>query len=78
MIDAYNGIPAGNLREAAWLKSHHSNSQGTCVEMARLSDGQIAVRNSRYPEGPALIYTSCRDRSPDPGAQDGDFDHLVV
>ena len=78
MRDAYNGIPAGNLREAAWLKSHHSNSQGTCVEMARLSDGQIAVRNSRYPEGPALIYTSAEIEALIRGAQDGDFDHLLV
>ncbi len=46
MIATYNGIPAGKLRGAAWLKSHHSNSQGTCVEMAMLPDGQIALRRS--------------------------------
>ncbi len=78
MINAYNGIPARNLREAAWVKSHHSNSQGTCVEMARLPNGQVAVRNSRHPEGPALIYTRGEIEALILGAQDGDFDHLIV
>jgi hypothetical protein len=45
--------------------------------MARLSDGQIALRNSRYPEGPALIYTCAEIEALIRGAQDGDFDHLV-
>lgn len=78
MIDAYNGIPAGNLRAAAWTKSRHSNSQGTCVEMARLPDGQIAVRNSRHPDGPALIYTRAEIEALIRGARDGDFDNLIV
>jgi uncharacterized protein DUF397 len=78
MVDAYNGMPAGNLGEAAWLKSRHSNSQGTCVEMARLPDGQIAVRNSRHPEGPALVYTRAEIEALIWGARDGDFDMLVV
>ncbi len=78
MTDAYNGMPARNLREAAWLKSSHSNSQGTCVEMAKLPDGQIAVRNSRHPEGPALVYTCAEIEALIKGAQDGDFDNLIV
>jgi Domain of unknown function (DUF397) len=77
VIDTYNGMPAGHLREAAWLKSHHSNSQGTCVEMAKLPDGHIAVRNSRHPEGPALIYTRAEIEALIRGVQDGDFDHLM-
>jgi Domain of unknown function (DUF397) len=78
VTEAYNGMPARNLRDAAWLKSRHSNSQGTCVEMARLPDGQIAVRNSRYPEGPALIYTRAEIQALIRGVQDGEFDHLVA
>ncbi len=78
MIGAYNGIPAGNLPAASWLKSRHSNSQGTCVEMAKLPDGQIAVRNSRHPEGPALIYTRAEIDAFIEGARDGDFDSLVA
>ena len=77
MIDAYNGIAARSLREAAWVKSRHSNSQGNCVEMARLPDGQVAVRNSRHPEGPALIYTRAEIEALIRGAREGDFDQLI-
>jgi len=78
VIATYNGIPAGKLRGAAWLKSHHSNSQGTCVEMAMLPDGQIALRNSRHPEGPALIYTRAEIEALIRGVQNGEFDHLIA
>ncbi|MGH8571751.1 MAG: DUF397 domain-containing protein, partial [Gammaproteobacteria bacterium] len=33
---------------AAWRKSSFSGDQGDCVEMARLPDGRIAVRNSNH------------------------------
>jgi Domain of unknown function (DUF397) len=78
VIEIRNGMPAGKLRGAAWLKSRHSNSQGTCVEMARLPDGQIAVRNSRHPDGPALIYTRAEIEALLRGVQDGEFDHLIA
>ena len=54
---AYNGIPATELGGAAWRKSSASSSQGACVEFALLGDGSVAMRNSRFPDGPALIYT---------------------
>lgn len=73
----YNGMPAGALRGARWEKSHRSGSQGNCVEMARLEAGQVAVRNSRHPDGPALIYTLAEIEALIQGAKDGDFDHLV-
>jgi len=46
--------------------------------MAKLPDGQIAVRNSRHPEGPALIYTRAEIDAFIEGARDGDFDSLVA
>jgi len=72
----YNGMPAGFVAEAAWRKSSHSNSQGNCVEFAALPDGSVAVRNSRYPQGPALVYTRAEINALIAGVKDGEFDHL--
>ena len=51
-----NGIPASRL-SAEWRKSKRSNPTGACVELAKLPGGRVAMRNSRHPDGPALIYT---------------------
>lgn len=45
------------LRAAKWRKSRHSNPSGNCVEMARLPGERVAVRDSRLPEGPALLFS---------------------
>jgi hypothetical protein len=50
------GMAASSLGVAAWRKSTHSNPHGDCVELAELEGGKIAVRNSRNPGGPALIF----------------------
>ena len=54
-MNHYNGMPATGLRGAGWRKSSASNSQGACVELAKLGSDEFAVRNSRYPDGPALL-----------------------
>jgi hypothetical protein len=77
MRDTYNGMTATELSGVTWKKSQRSNSQGTCVEVADLPDGAIAVRNSRFPEGPALIYTRAEIDAFIGGAKDGDFDYLL-
>lgn len=77
MRGTYNGMTASKLLDAVWQKSRHSNSQGTCVELARLPDGEVAVRNSRFPEGPALIYTCAEIEALLRGVKDGEFDHLL-
>jgi hypothetical protein len=71
-------MPAGRLTGLRWEKSRRSNSQGACVEMAKLPGGDIAVRNSRDPGGPALIYTPAEIEALIGGARDGDFDDLVA
>ncbi|WP_420830786.1 DUF397 domain-containing protein [Actinomadura graeca] len=76
--DYDNGMPATKLLGAQWLKSRRSNSQGNCVELAELPGGQVAMRNSRHPEGPALIYTRPEIEALILGAKDGDFDHLIA
>jgi hypothetical protein len=70
-------MAASELHDAVWQKSLHSNSQGTCVELARLPDGEVAVRNSRFPEGPALIYTRAEIQALLQGVKDGEFDDLL-
>ncbi|WP_320783779.1 DUF397 domain-containing protein [Streptomyces sp. CRN 30] len=71
-----NGIRASSL-SARWTKSRYSNAEGNCVEVAPLADGSVAVRNSRHPDGPALVYTPTEMAAFLAGAKDGDFDHLV-
>jgi len=77
MIEIRNGVSAGVLEGAAWRKSVHSGAQGNCVEVAALTGGGIAVRNSRDPQGPALIYTRAELAAFLAGAKDGEFDDLL-
>lgn len=77
MDRVYNGMPATELPTVRWQKSRLSNSQGNCVEFAKLPDGQVAVRNSRDPNGPALVYTTAEIAALLQGAKDGDFDNLI-
>jgi hypothetical protein len=77
MRDTYNGMPATELAGVTWKKSQRSNSQGACVEVADLPGGAVAVRNSRFTGGPALIYTRPEIDAFIRGAKDGDFDYLL-
>ena len=77
MRDTYNGMAATELADVTWKKSSRSNSQGACVEVAGLPGGAVAVRNSRFSAGPALIYTRAEIDAFIRGAKDGDFDYLL-
>ncbi|MEO3785009.1 DUF397 domain-containing protein [Actinocorallia sp. B10E7] len=74
----FNGMPAQALTAASWRKSRHSNPQGSCVEVAALPGPEIALRNSRHPAGPALIFTVAELSAFVQGAKDGEFDDLIV
>ena len=45
------------LAAAKWRKSRHSNPSGNCVEIARLPGQGVAVRDSRRPDGPVLLFS---------------------
>jgi hypothetical protein len=57
-----------------WVKSSLSFSNGNCVEVANLSAGGVAVRNSRDPEGPVLRFTPDEWHAFIGGAHLGEFD----
>jgi hypothetical protein len=82
MDDSPNGpagfsVPAGELGAVTWRKSTASNPSGDCVELADLPNGDVAVRNSRDPHGPALLYTRAEIRAWVHGAKAGEFDDLT-
>lgn len=72
-----NGMPAAQLAGATWTKSSYSGAVGNCVEVAALTGGDIAMRNSRFPDGPALVYTRAEITAFLAGAKDGEFDDFT-
>jgi hypothetical protein len=47
-----------DVTRAVWRKSSYSSGNGgQCVEVARNLPGLVAVRDSKNPEGPALVFT---------------------
>jgi hypothetical protein len=76
-MNTYNGMSATELSGATWRKSSISNSQGACVELAKVGTDEFAVRNSRNPNGPALIYTRAEIAALIEGVKLGEFDDLL-
>jgi hypothetical protein len=77
MATVVNGVDAAWLTGVEWRKSSRSGAQGNCVEFAELGTGEFAVRNSRYPNGPALVYTRDEMAAFVAGAKDGEFDDVL-
>lgn len=65
-------VPALQLEGAVWRKSSFSG-QHQCVEVANLSGGEVAVRHSRQPTGPALVFTPDEWSAFLEGAAHGEF-----
>ncbi|MFI6340807.1 DUF397 domain-containing protein [Streptomyces sp. NPDC050535] len=72
-----NGVRADSLSNVAWVKSRHSTADGNCVELALLVGGDVAMRNSRDPYGPALVYTQVEIAAFIAGVKDGEFDRIA-
>ncbi|WP_328764589.1 MULTISPECIES: DUF397 domain-containing protein [unclassified Streptomyces] len=72
-----NGVVASEIPGAVWVKSAASVGNGNCVEVAALAGGDVAVRNSRFPDGPALVFTAAEIGAFLDGAKHAEFDHLA-
>jgi len=74
MSSMHNGMAASSLPGVSWVKSRRSGpTGGNCVEVAFLPDGEVAMRNSRHPDGPALVFNRAEWEAFLGGAQDGEF-----
>ncbi len=79
MDSAKNGkitLSASERESLVWLKAHGSTANGQCIEIASASRN-IAIRDSKDPEGPILVYTAAEFRAFLDGARNGEFDILL-
>lgn len=68
-----SGIGAGSLASAAWRKSSFSGGYQNCVEVAGNLPGVVAVRDSKDPEGPKLLFGPDAWRAFAAGVRAGEF-----
>jgi hypothetical protein len=60
---------------AMWRKSSYSNgSGGNCVEVAALAGDDCAVRDSKDPAGPKLVFHTAEWLAFTAGVKVGEFD----
>lgn len=69
-----SGVRADRIEGAVWRKSRHSAPGGNCVELAVLSPDRVAVRDSRHPDGPALVYGAAEMAAFISAVAEGQFD----
>ncbi|MEU3983319.1 DUF397 domain-containing protein [Streptomyces sp. NPDC026672] len=54
-------VPSPDLHDVRWLRSSYSTGANNCVETARPRTGPLtgllAVRDSKDPAGPALLFS---------------------
>ena len=68
--------PTGSmLHGLAWRKAQRSIGNGACVEIAPFDD-MVAMRDSKDPDGPVLVYTPAEWHAFLLGAKAGEFDDL--
>ncbi|MEV6770782.1 DUF397 domain-containing protein [Nocardia sp. NPDC051030] len=62
-----------DLAGARWFKSSRSGAGKECVEVAFLPSGRVGVRDSKNPDGPALVFGAAEWRSFTAGLENGSF-----
>ncbi|MGH3779224.1 MAG: DUF397 domain-containing protein [Pseudonocardiaceae bacterium] len=69
------------LVQVQWRKSSFSEDGGsngsTCVEVAALPDGRVAVRNSNHPGAGVVFFTRAEMGAWLKGVKAGQFDDLA-
>ena len=58
-----------------WRKPRRSVGNGACVEVAP-GAGSVAIRDSKDPEGPALVCSASRWQALLDGVRNGKYDHI--
>lgn len=66
-----------SLDGAEWRISTFSDGGGSCVAVAKLADGSIAVRNSIHPDAGVAFFTPAELDAFLKGARAGEFDDMV-
>ena len=69
-------LSEAELSQLTWLKAQSSSATGQCVEVAA-TVGKVAIRDSKDPHGPILVYTPAEFGAFLEGARNGEFDGLV-
>ena len=63
----------GDLTHAQWRKATASQGNGECVEVAFIPNA-VAMRDSKDPRGPVLVFTPGEWAAFKQGVQDGEFE----
>ncbi|GAA2893812.1 DUF397 domain-containing protein [Nonomuraea rubra] len=63
-----------DITKAAWRKASYCNGATACVEVAPLTDGNVALRDSKQQDGPVLVFTPSEWAAFVAGVQDHQFD----
>ena len=63
--------------DLTWCKARSSTANGQCVEIASAAVDKIAIRDSKDPDGPILVYTSAEFGAFLEAVRIGEFDRFV-
>jgi hypothetical protein len=69
-------IESASAAGLEWVKSSFSGNNNECVEVAALPDGARALRDSKNPDGPALVFPAAEFTAFLSGVTAGEFNAL--
>lgn len=77
-MPSHDRTALNELADVAWhISTRSGNTSGnTCVEAGPLADGtgRVAVRHSKHPDGPVIVYTRSEWEAFIAGVKDHEFD----